>query len=873
MTTQRTEAAVSPEKKTSVPRTPQSLLVDWANQQDNWVRALVAEVITTRQELPEGRVQHFYEMLLQEKELSPGKIAPVPLLSGRANGLTAGEAFSLTALENTENINALTPAQRIQFNPCITLLFGENASGKTGYVRILKRAAAVRTAESVLPNVHAATTGRIPRAQLSYQLGGAAGSATWANDTGLHPFTRMDVFDSRCIQLHVDEDLTYIYTPGELSLFPLVQHGLEKVKSKLEAEIKRRTATTNPFLRDFDRASSLYAKIESLGAATNIQELRDLAKLNNEERAHVDSLKEEIAALRSQSPEAQARIAQREKQLMEVLRRTLRTIAACDLERYESARRELVRAREEYDRANRSAFAEVDAPGILQPPWKAFVEAGEELLAATSRLDYPSEGDECLYCRQELDKPAAELIRKYREFCSDQFQRAVTAAEDVLNGITGPLRQLELEPVAESVSAALAEAEGRAAAIMRTVAPLIAAAQTVQARLAAAEAVSDSELPARAAAAEKEVETHRLELEKLGTALRQRSDERQKALRERESGLLELSSRLRLADRLPDTEQYVSEAQWVNKAGICGKRFQTVFKSLTDASKSASDKLLNQNFERRFREECKKLRAPDVKLFFPGRQGQVARRKSVVPDHRLSEILSEGEQKVIALADFLAEVELKPKAPVILDDPVNSLDYRRIKELVDRIVELCRERQVVVFTHNIWFTTELLSRFDKAPTDCSYYDVQGDGARFGIITKGTHPRADNFKSLSSRLNILIQSAGKETGEPQLALVEKGYEYLRSICEVVVETELLQGVTQRYQPNVAMTKLPTIKFDRLREASESVFKVFEKCCRAIAAHSQPLETLNIRPTLSELKEDWKLVQDTREKYIGKAPGKK
>jgi hypothetical protein len=93
----------------------------------------------------------------------------------------------------------------------------------------------------------------------------------------------------------------------------------------------------------------------------------------------------------------------------------------------------------------------------------------------------------------------------------------------------------------------------------------------------------------------------------------------------------------------------------------------------------------------------------------------------------------------------------------------------------------------------------------------------------------------------------------------LALIEKCYEYLRSICEVLVEGELLQGVTQRYQPNVMMTKLPNIKFERLRETSEGIFTVFEKCCRCIASHSQPLETLCVRPSLAELQAEWKALR--------------
>jgi wobble nucleotide-excising tRNase len=62
----------------------------------------------------------------------------------------------------------------------------------------------------------------------------------------------------------------------------------------------------------------------------------------------------------------------------------------------------------------------------------------------------------------------------------------------------------------------------------------------------------------------------------------------------------------------------------------------------------------------------------------------------------------------------------KPPAPVIFDDPINSLDYKRLAEVVDRIAVLSETRQVIVFTHNIWFTTELLARFEKRPQDCSY---------------------------------------------------------------------------------------------------------------------------------------------------------
>ncbi len=230
--------------------------------------------------------------------------------------------------------------------------------------------------------------------------------------------------------------------------------------------------------------------------------------------------------------------------------------------------------------------------------------------------------------------------------------------------------------------------------------------------------------------------------------------------------------------------------------------------------------------------------------------------------------MSEGEQKVIALADFLAEASLKPPAPVIFDDPINSLDYKRLDVVVSRIILLSDSRQVIVFTHNIWFAAELLARFEKKPQDCSYYDVPRDGDRIGVVTKGTHPRSDTFSNLKGRINNLIQSAEKASGEAKEALVEKSYELLRNVCEVIVEKDLLQGVTQRYQPNVMMTKLPEINFGGLQKAADAIFPIYEDCCRHIGSHSQPMETLNVRPSIDTLKADWKKVLDVREAYMKK-----
>lgn len=790
------------------------MLVSWANHQDAWIRELVSDVIVTGKPISDARAEDLYDLFLREKNLRTGDAVAAQQLRDDVFDLAAAEPLVLNRMEDLQDVNALAPGQHISFNPKLTIVFGENATGKTGYVRVLKRAAAARTAEPILPDMNAPqpSASTSPSARITYTAAGQQKVLIWLDEAGVAPLNRIDVFDSRSLSLHVDADLTYIYTPGELARFPLVQQGIEQVRSKLERDIKDASTRVNPFVTHFERTSRLYSLVESLGAASDLNKLRQIASVTEEEGAHVATLRTEIDALKSTTPQAQLRLAETQRQHVSAILQALSTVGAFDAAGYERGIQQMNTARQDYERATQSSFAGMSIPGVLQEEWKRFIQAGEEYLQHhDDPTAYPREDDKCLYCRQPLTPEAISLLRKYRDYCNGEFRSALNRAQETINQITAALRTVDTTRLRQR----LAELNGEGGPLApQRVEDLNSALTKLDELRGACEAGRPYAWPERAEQAtrlQSVVQTADQKLAALAADLKDRSEKRQQTLREREAHLLDIESRMRLVQMLPEIEKFVERAKWVDQAGIQTRRFQGILRSLTEASKAASEQLLNRDFERRFSEECTKLRAPKVRLLFPGKQGQVSRRKALAADHRLSEVLSEGEQKVIALADFLAEAALKPAAPVIFDDPITSLDYRRMSEVVKRIVDLSEQRQVTIFTHNIWFTTELLAAFEKRPQDCAYYDVTRDGNKIGVVSKGTHPRSDTYKPLRAKITVLIQAADKETGEVQAALIEKAYEYLRNVCEVIVESELLQGVTQRYQPNVRMTMLPNIKY--------------------------------------------------------------
>lgn len=847
--------------------TGRSLLVERANGQDHWIRALVAETIETRRPLSDARVDQLYDLLLREKELKEGDLVQVPQL--RAGAASSGPTvlLVLTSLGHVENVNALASNQEITFNSRMTVLFGENATGKTGYVRILKQAASVRTAEAILPDIRSGSKGGAPRATIGYRVGDEGRSVEWRGEKGLDPLTRIDVFDARAVVVHLEQDLTYAYTPADLALFPLVHDGIERVRERLERARQEMAPTGNPYLGRFPRESRLYAKIEALGPSTDLAELEGLAQISAEEESTLPGLREKVEALRSGSVRARLQVVLHERELYARVQEVVAALRSFDREAYAEVVARLREAEDAHSRATRDAFAGDAIPGVLGEAWRGFVEATEQYIREIGLAPYPVSGEPCIYCRQPLGDTAVALVQKYRDYCNDALRKAVDEARTSLKSLTAGIVGLPLEDLAEEVEKSAAPVDD---------------SPTVHALSAGARAVLTEAGPLQAAVregkrcegpildlaeAEASLRAHVDEAERTAADLRKQAEDRERALIEETARLRHLEDQIALRELLPGIRAHVAAARWADKARSQLGRFQGIKKGLTETAKRASEEVLNRDFERLFEAECKWLRAPKVSLDFPGRRGEAARRKLLTPEHGLGEVLSEGEQKVVALADFLAEASLKrDKAPIVLDDPVTSLDHKRLRYVVDRLVDLSHARQVIVFTHDIWFAAELLARFEREPGACAFYDVLAEDGRIGAVARGTHPRTDTFKDRERRIRSAIDEARKVSGETRQALIEKGYEELRGACEVVVEKDILKGVTERYRPNVRMTVLDQIRADRLPAAVQAIQPLFERCCGVIASHSQPLPTLGVRPTLEELEEDWAGLQKARSEYL-------
>lgn len=523
---------------TTSTKLPQALLPRWANDQDGWTRTAASDVLKNRVQASDLDIDRYLKLLLSEKKLSGDVFQAVPKIEEKQLDGTPLEPVRVDSLKVGDGVNALKSGAQIDFAPGVTVIFGENGSGKSGFVRVLKRAAGVRTAEDILHNVRGAQR-PTPSATFTATVGTASHTVQWKNEFGVTPLNRVSIFDARGARLHVEDDLSYVYTPGELTLFPLVQNAVERVRTGLEATITAKTPGPNTTLASFDRSCSIYATIETLGAATDLNEIRTYAVLPDNVDAAIESLKIEVDALKSPNIQNELKRARDRATIVKALKIAVETAKSFDVATYASHVEEHVQASRRHEQAGSKAFDGLGIPGVLSQEWRRFIEAGEEYLAKNAGASYPAIRNSCAYCQQPLTAKAVELVKKYRDFSNNEIKLALDTAERRRREYVAPVAGLNIDTLRRQLAA---ETNG-GPDVLDAVKTAVEQIGALQVAAAACTAVDWPDKDASLAAATAVVCDEEARLADLVASLQKSVDERQTALKIKQTELTELQAK------------------------------------------------------------------------------------------------------------------------------------------------------------------------------------------------------------------------------------------------------------------------------------------------------------------------------------------
>ena|ERR1700730_409156 len=153
------------------PKTVLELILEWSADRPTWQRDALRRIVQA-QKLTETDLLELVALCKRGHTLKPSPTDPEAKLLEAAHlpaNPGAGASVSLTAIKDVSAVNNLAPAQTLTFAPRgITVIYGDNAAGKSGYARILKRACRARHPEAILSNVYGEPATTAASATLCY---------------------------------------------------------------------------------------------------------------------------------------------------------------------------------------------------------------------------------------------------------------------------------------------------------------------------------------------------------------------------------------------------------------------------------------------------------------------------------------------------------------------------------------------------------------------------------------------------------------------------------------------------------------------------------------------------------------------------------
>ena len=198
-----------------------------------WARDLVCLVANTGGTLLGDDIYRIWE------EFELGATTPTQTLSAGIG--TPYPKVELLKLTHHQGVNALADNQEITFcNEGITLLFGQNRSGKSGYFRILNQLAAGAVAYTIHPHLYAATPAPIS-VSVEYTMDGVAQSVFCWDGVSACPLVLRHI---RCFDSHYATKFleprgsnTYLFESYSLKVFRGINDTLRYLKEELQLTI------------------------------------------------------------------------------------------------------------------------------------------------------------------------------------------------------------------------------------------------------------------------------------------------------------------------------------------------------------------------------------------------------------------------------------------------------------------------------------------------------------------------------------------------------------------------------------------------------------------------------------------------------------
>ncbi|MNR95779.1 AAA family ATPase [Aeromonas salmonicida] len=841
-------------------------LTKWFSERPQWLQ-MAATRLLQQSELNDKDVSELANLCQQETD---GKL-PKTTCSFPATAFSLGAAGSLRlcSISEIEGVNALAPKKPLEFGKGnITIVYGNNGSGKSGYVRLLKHVCGARETGTLHRNVY--KPGSVAqKACISFEQDGIPKTHTWSGQGICDELNSVDIFDTSFGKVFVSSEDEVSYEPPILSFFSSLILACEKVASALDNEASRHQSK-KPNIPAEKKVTPEGIWYEAISARTTTQDIDKHCAFSSADDSEMQTLQQRLA---EQAPAEKARQLRKQKQHIDTLvqdaQKYLEQLSDENYRRIIAAKKKSILKKTAADTAAQKVFSGSELEGIGSDVWKELWEAARNysVSAAYRETEYPNvvDGSRCVLCHQTLTQEAKERLISFENFVKGEMQKAATDAAKEYDTAS---QTIEVLPTSETLKTRIDAAgipQDEVASQVTDFFAQLQARKDLFSEIDSEEAIPDPLLlPKWIEAANAQSKS----LDELAAKYDEdaKSDNREEIKKK----LNNLQARKWLSEHRAAIDEEVARLKLLNQIQEAKKSTNT--KALSQKKGELAEALITDAFVQRFSSELKALGASQVKVELVKSKvskGRVLHKLQLrgASKNGLADVLSEGENRIVSIAAFLADVTGKSnQAPFIFDDPISSLDQSYEEAVVQRLIELSQDKQVIVFTHRLSLLGTVRHFAEKKTIKPDVVSIRSADWGTGEPAPIPLSQSDIKSALNTLINQRYQDAktASENGEFEYAeiLLKSICSDFRTLVERSIENDLLCGVVQRFQRPVH-----TLKLKDLAKLKDTDCNLLDSLMTKYSGfeHSQPTESPVELPKPDDLLADMASLKTWREDY--------
>ena len=669
------------------------------------------------------------------------------------------------------------------------------------------------------------------------------------------------IYDTNCAHVYVDDEHEVTYEPPVLGFLRDLVAICGAVNQRLEEEITAKVKGLPTLPPEYTETTSglWFGNITRKTTSDQIDKHCEWTDPSEEALIKVNQRLAEI------DPTTKAKNLQSTK---DHLLKLIELLDAIEAQVSDSAFMTFLQARQDAKNKRRAAsedaervFASAPLDGVASESWRLLWEQARSFSETDAypsiRFPNTSEKARCVFCQQLLDEDAKFRLQAFETFVTGNLERAASEAEALYEKIIQ--EQIEI-PEGEKVNSILDLAGVRDDVMREAIRAYCISLGSRRKHFPNVDNITKLPvMPERVTINALEDLERKLEAEAKRYEEDAKSSDRS-AIRKQKR---ELEVRKWLSDHRSSIEAEIQRLKSIHFLKEAQRLTNT--KALSDKASRLSEELVTKAFKKRFDRELNALGVSWLKVSFEKVRtikGQVwhklALRDQKQPA-KTRDVLSEGEFRIVSIAAFLADMTAEGNAaPIIVDDPISSLDQNFEERVAERLVAFSNSRQVIVLTHRLSLLSSLEEAARKAGIQNRVIALQREAWGVGEPGDPPLPAQKPKNALNALLDERLRKARKvyeEAGTAEYRVLAKAIcSEIRITLERLIEKDLLADVIQRFRRPIQTLG----KIDKLARinASDCQFIDIMMTKHSRYEHSQPQEAPVALPNPDELESDLK-----------------